>query len=146
MIRHVEDLAEELDMVNGFFVLGQLNGAAKNEVFERASIFALPTFEDEGLPVSVLEAMSAGCRLLTTSVGGMAGVLTDRVNGVIMASISLKSIREGLDSLVGDDELRTRCQRNCQKKAWEDCTSSVVFGRFQACSMSCRNDRIKRRP
>jgi hypothetical protein len=43
MIRHVENLVEELDIVNKLFVVEQLNGVANFKMFERTSIFVLST-------------------------------------------------------------------------------------------------------
>lgn len=129
--QNADHLVKSLGVSDRVSVVGQLIGSAKTEMFARASIFALPTSDDEGLPISVLEAMAAGCALITTSVGGLAETLRDGVNGIVMESVSLDSIAEGLDTLIRNEEFRNECQRNCHEMAWREYASSVVVGNFR---------------
>src|SRR5262245_40551395 len=66
-------------------------------------VFALSS-STEGLPLAVPEAMAAGLPIVTTSVGGLPGVIDDQVTGLLVpvdqdaltaALASLESDREG---------------------------------------------------
>lgn len=55
---------------------GFVSGEAKRRLLVQADIFVLPSF-NEGLPISILEAMSYGCAIISTPVGGIPEVVTD---------------------------------------------------------------------
>lgn len=60
---------------------GWVSGEKKLRMLDWADIFILPSF-NEGLPISILEAMSYGCPIISTKVGGIPEVVTD--NGILV--------------------------------------------------------------
>jgi glycosyltransferase involved in cell wall biosynthesis len=62
---------------------GWVSGDKKVELLNWADVFILPSFND-GLPVAVLEAMSYGCAIISTPVGGILEVLHDHENGIVV--------------------------------------------------------------
>ncbi len=60
---------------------GWVSGNKKLKLFNWAQVFILPSF-NEGLPISILEAMSYGCPIISTPVGGIPEVVTD--NGILV--------------------------------------------------------------
>ena len=60
---------------------GFVSGDRKKELLNRAEVFVLPSYH-EGLPVSILEAMSYGCAIISTPVGGIPEVV--RENGILV--------------------------------------------------------------
>lgn len=57
---------------------GWASGAKKTALFNLADAFILPSYT-EGLPVSILEAMSYGLTILATPVGGIPEVVDHRI-------------------------------------------------------------------
>ncbi len=62
----------------------------------------------EGAPLSLLEAMAAGCGIVATHVGGIGEVLEDGVSGLLVHPQDPDAIAGGLLRLIGDPSLRTR--------------------------------------
>jgi glycosyltransferase involved in cell wall biosynthesis len=62
---------------------GWVSGDKKIELLNWADVFILPSF-NEGLPIAVLEAMSYGCAIISTPVGGILEVLHDYKNGIVV--------------------------------------------------------------
>ena len=60
---------------------GFVTGEQKSELLSRSDVFVLPSYY-EGLPISILEAMSYGCAIISTPVGGIQDVV--RENGVLV--------------------------------------------------------------
>ena len=69
---------------------GVVTGDDKRRLYEQASIFCLPSYA-EGLPVSMLEAMSFGCVPVVTDVGAISEVVTHE-SGVLVKPGDRESI------------------------------------------------------
>ncbi len=62
---------------------GWVSGSKKVELLNWADVFILPS-RNEGLPISILEAMSYGMPIISTPVGGIPEVVDDK-NGILVA-------------------------------------------------------------
>lgn len=62
---------------------GIVNGNEKKKLFLENDIFVLPTYyENEGQPISILEAYATGCFIITDpTVGGIRDIFKNGVNG-----------------------------------------------------------------
>jgi glycosyltransferase involved in cell wall biosynthesis len=66
------------------------------------------TSENEGTPVTVIEALAAGRAVVTYGVGGVADVVRDGVDGFVVAPRDTDRMAERLAELATDPELRKR--------------------------------------
>lgn len=73
------------------------------------SIAVIPSLGSEGTSLSLLEAMSAGCAVIATNVGGLTNIVIDEYNGII-CSPSEQSIYNAILRLIEDCELREKLQ------------------------------------
>jgi len=71
----------------------------------------------EIMPYSVLEAMSLGCPLIATSVGGIPELIKDQSNGVLVPSQDPEAMVNACVQLLDDRGLAARLGR----QAWQDC-------------------------
>lgn len=60
--------------------VGWVNGEKKNELLKQCDVYILPSYV-EGLPMSILEAMSYGKPIISTPVGGIPEIVKPGVNG-----------------------------------------------------------------
>lgn len=103
-------------------------------LLERAAIYVLPS-DFENFPVSLLEAMAAGCAIVTTSGHGCEEVVGDAAAFVVPGSQDrarcVRELRETLQALTGD---RSRCatlgararQRLDEHFAWQAVAQSYL--------------------
>lgn len=55
---------------------GYVSGAEKEDLLKNADVLVLPSYH-EGLPLVILEALAAGCAIITTKVGAIPEILSD---------------------------------------------------------------------
>lgn len=75
--------------------------------FERADLFVLSS-NYEGLPLSVLEAMSYGLAVVATNVGGVKEAVLDHKTGLLSGRSDAAALAANIEKLVADSQLRTR--------------------------------------
>ena len=70
---------------------------------QRMDLFVLPSLFGEGLPMVVLEAMSAGVPVVATDVEGVPEAVRDGIDGVIAAPNDPKSLSRGIQRIVSGE-------------------------------------------
>jgi colanic acid/amylovoran biosynthesis glycosyltransferase len=71
----------------------------------------------EAAPVAVMEAMSAGLAVICSDIGGTSDMITDGVDGLLVAQRDEVSIATALRRLVTDGDLRARLGRGARLRA-----------------------------
>lgn len=77
-------------------------------------IAVVPSQASEGISLSLLEAMAAGCACIGTPVGGITNIIIDGFNG-LFASFNDESLADTILKLAFNSELRKRLQGNAEK-------------------------------
>lgn len=70
----------------------------------------------EGLPYTLLEAMSLGRPTLASNIGGLAEVLVQDETGILVPVGDVQALADGLTRLGDDDELRHRLGDNAARE------------------------------
>lgn len=104
-------LAEELGIAERCEFRGWVIGDKRAALFERAAVYCLPS-KNEGLPMSVLEAMAHGIPTVATAVGGVPQVIEDGVSGLLIDVDDEVALSESLALLLAKPELREELGRN----------------------------------
>lgn len=88
-------------------VRGWIDGSRKEETFRAADVLLLPSY-NEGLPISVLEAMAFSLPVVATDVGGISEAVKDGVNGYLMQPGDCDRLTECIEKLATSPELRAQ--------------------------------------
>lgn len=99
--------AERLGIADAVKFTGWVGASGKRALLESAAVFALPSYE-EALPMSLLEAMSAGVPVIASPVGGIPEVVVDGVSGFLCAPGDGASLQRALRKLLLDRSLGAR--------------------------------------
>lgn len=89
---------------------GFVSGANKETLLNNCDAFILPSYA-EGLPVSILEAMSYGKPILSTPVGGIPEIVKDNINGILFLPGDKENMCKSICRLL-DDKLRINMGQN----------------------------------
>ena len=101
---------------------GFVQGRALDELYSNAYLYVLPS-DLEGMPLSLLEAMSYGNCCLTSDIAECAGVTEGR--SVLFRRGDVEDLREKLQLLCDRSELVERYRRDaadfiCERYSWDD--------------------------
>ncbi len=66
----------------------------------------------EGLPMVILEAMAAGCPVISTDVGGVSMAIKNGENGTLVESKNPEQIAQAVIALLSDNRLKTQYIQN----------------------------------
>jgi glycosyltransferase involved in cell wall biosynthesis len=77
-------------------------------LYREFDLFALPTRPGEGIPRVLMEAMSSGLPVVTTDVSGIASLITNGDNGLLVPEGSTSGMAGALQSLIATPALRQR--------------------------------------
>ena len=102
-IQELESYALHLGIKDRVIFTGFRKDAA--QVMSAFDVFVLPSLV-EGLPVALLEAMALGKPPVATCVGGVSEVITDGVDGLMVAPRDHDALAQQVITLLKDPELR----------------------------------------
>ncbi|HZE61717.1 MAG TPA: glycosyltransferase family 4 protein [Burkholderiales bacterium] len=103
----VAHYAERLGIADAVKFTGWVGPSGKRALLEHAAVFALPS-SDEALPVSLIEAMSAGVPVVASPVGGIPEVVADNASGFLVAPGDKGALERALRRLLMDRKLAAR--------------------------------------
>lgn len=110
---------------------GPVLGGQKAALFQAADIFVLPSY-GEGIPVSMLEAMSYGLPVVATSVGGIPEVLPNQELGFLVKPGDVPALSSALQTLIGSGELRRTMGRLGRKRVEDFHSPRRFLGQLEA--------------
>jgi glycosyltransferase involved in cell wall biosynthesis len=93
--------AEALGIADRVTLHGWIGREARESLLARATVFVLPSHA-EGLPMSLLEAMAAGCPVIATGVGGIPDLIVDGVNGLLVPVGDAPALAAAIHRVVRD--------------------------------------------
>jgi len=121
----LESLAAELGLSDSVEFLGTVDAEGAAEVF-RAGDVAVLTSLWEGLPISMLEAMSSGLVVVAPRLPGIAATIEDGRNGILFDGHDPADVAEAiLRGRAAGGPLGRRARRTVQR----DCSAQVVGAR-----------------
>jgi glycosyltransferase involved in cell wall biosynthesis len=94
-------------------------------------IFVLPSL-NEGLPMTLLEAMAASKAIVATRVGAIPSVITDGETGLLVEPADEAGLTNALTQLLANSELRRRLAQKARARVEQDYTAAAMGRKYLA--------------
>ncbi|MBA6253761.1 glycosyltransferase family 4 protein [Colwellia sp. MB3u-55] len=120
-----------LGLVNQVTFLGWVSGETKNQCLADATIYCLPSY-NEGFPMGILEAMSAGVAVVASKAGGIPDAITDQIDGLLIDAGDVDSLAEALITMLEDSDKRCKLSASAKEKYQLNFCPEVIVPQLEA--------------
>ncbi|HBL24313.1 MAG TPA: hypothetical protein DDZ40_09380 [Deltaproteobacteria bacterium] len=127
--KDLETLIGELDLTGKVLLLGARDDVP--EIMKVMNVYCLSSLM-EGLPLSLLEAMSAGLPVVGTDVRGIRDVIADGQTGLLVPSDSPEKLSEALIRVLTDEELARGLSTQGQRYVLREHSVEKWVGRYES--------------
>ena len=114
-IKDLLSLINDLGIERHVDYLGWVSEEERDRLFRNADIFVLPSY-GEGMPMSILEAMSYSVPVISTLVGGIPELIEDGETGVLVNSGDLDMLYKKMNDLIHNEKYRKTLGENGRMK------------------------------
>lgn len=97
MRNFLKDKANEIEIEKKVFFLGSIPYLRMPEIYNVADAVVLPS-SNEGVPMSLLEALACGTPVVATRVGGIPEFVKQNQNGILLDKPSKECVYRGLEN------------------------------------------------
>lgn len=112
----------EHDLQDVVTFLGPITGSDKTELLRTAAVMVVPS-PDEGHPLVVLEALSAGMPVIAAPVGALPETIEDGRQGYFVQTDDVAGLASRMCQLLEDEPLRSRMARSARARYEEAFTA-----------------------
>lgn len=106
-VNEVQSLVGDHNLSDIITCTGTVDYAQISKMLEKCDVYILPSY-NEGLPISILEAMSHSIPIISTPVGGIPEVVTNGVNGYLITPGDTEQLYHAIETIIADDNIRKR--------------------------------------
>lgn len=124
----LENLALELGISANVRFLGSIRNV--REFLSILDLFTHPSLF-EGLGISVIEAMSMELPIVATKVDGLAELVSDGVEGILVEPDNPKVLAEAIDRILMDPELGKELGRRARERAINQFSLQTMINRYE---------------
>lgn len=126
----LKSLVYDLGLKEKVFFWGSLSNKELPYYYSQADVFILPSLS-EGMGISALEAMSSGCPVVATRIGGLPDVIKDKQNGLLIRPRSSKEISRAVIKILLDNYLRDSLIKQARRTVEQKYDWQIVTNRFK---------------
>jgi glycosyltransferase involved in cell wall biosynthesis len=141
----IKQLVKEKNLKNIVFTgyLGAKDRTLIYELYRRADVVAVPSTVSEGIPLSVLEGMSAGSVVVASNIGGIPTAIKDHKNGILVKPKSVSGLVAGIKEVLDNKKLADRLARAARKEAVSRFDWKVIAKKMESCYKLSYNRSMK---
>lgn len=113
-IGNVKKIIKTNGLQKYFEIVGWIDGKRKDEILNNSDFLVLPSY-NEGLPMSILEAMSRKVLVISTNAGGIPEIINNGNNGILIEAGNIYELKSAIkNAIIPNDNIE-----NIKNKALE---------------------------
>lgn len=143
-VEGAKDMVQELRLDQHVELAGWVSGDAKARLFQHADAYVLPS-HNEGLPMSLLEAMSWGMPVISTEVGGIPELVRNGIDGLLVPAGDSAKLAAAIARLCQDQALREDMGTAARQRVESTFSREAVLPRLEAIYQSLMPKRLDRK-
>jgi glycosyltransferase involved in cell wall biosynthesis len=116
--------------VSEFLPITFLGWRSDIDMILSASDIAVLCSDNEGIPLTLIQASQAGLPIVSTNVGSVSDIVLDGVTG-LLTEVSANSLIQGVSKLLANPDLRSRLGESGQMRARELFSSQAMVERHE---------------
>jgi glycosyltransferase involved in cell wall biosynthesis len=125
----VENRIADRGLAGNVYLAGQQHDVAP--WLHAMDIFALPSYANEGVPQSIMQAMSCGLPVVSTNVGSIDEAVLHETTGLLVPPKDSESLGQAVARLITDPDLRERFGAEARRVALSRFTFSKMIDRME---------------
>lgn len=129
----LEDLSETLGLKD--LVIFHGDTADVRAAYNNSDLFVLPS-HSEGLPLTILESMSAGVPVVATTVNGIPEVVEDGKTGITFSPSDDRALSHIIADMMDEPELRKKLARNAHLWVCENLDIGKMISKYDELFLS----------
>ena len=108
-------LITKLKLEESVFCHGRVEDNELSKLFAVADIYLMPTTRQEGLPLTILEAMANGLPVIASDIGGISQVIEDGGGGLLVKPGNVSELINAIRILKNDEGMRLKLSKTARK-------------------------------
>jgi glycosyltransferase involved in cell wall biosynthesis len=119
----------QLNLTDCFTCPGNMDNVA--EWMQALDLFVLPSYANEGVPQSIMQAMACGVPVISTPIGSITEAVSDGETGLIVPAQNAERLADSIGTLIMDAERRKQFAANARAKAENEFGKDRMLDRMQ---------------
>ena len=95
-------------------------------------LFVLPSYGDEGVPQSIIQAMACGLPVISTPIGSIAEAVIDNVTGILVPPRDSAALASAIEKLINQPMLRAQFGETGRNQAHKKFALDQMLDRMEA--------------
>ena len=118
-LKDLKKLAAKLNVESSVKFHGRTDDSTLQKIYQNSRIHLMPTTRQEGLPLTILEGMANSMTTIASNIGGIPGVITDGVDGILTTPGSQSELDQTFHNLLCNEEMINKIGDSARKTTEE---------------------------
>ena len=132
----LKNQAKKSNLLDKITFVGPKSHEELPEILASADLFVAPSIvakdgDQEGLPVSIMEAMASGLPVVSGISGGTKDIVKNGVNGFILDSSDTKTLAQRINTIISDDNLAKKMSKEAIMTSAQYSYQSIAKQHFE---------------
>ncbi|MEO9946947.1 glycosyltransferase family 4 protein [Paraglaciecola sp.] len=136
-LESAKSLVNKYNLQEKIKFIGWVRGEQKLKLLQESAIFLLPSY-NEGMPMSLLEALASGLPIIASTVGGIPQQVSDGSEGFLVEAGDIDLLNLRIHELLNNDDLQDRMAHACIEKFNSQFSTSVVLPQLEKVYLELR--------